>query len=299
MEINKENYREVLISYLEKELSPAEEAMVERYIQENGAASREWEMLNLTRLKPDMTVKFPNKQLLFRKEAEDVVAAAPKVIGLRNTIYRFSAIAIAASLLAFAVIMYMNRPANTVADLHPNTKTTPEKQLGSNRAGQTTADNSTSNEGPKANMNPGTIAPETKSTPKGNLPGKTKKDNNKIQNPPVNTPKPTIIIVEHPQPKDEMATLPTTGGKIQGSEEGNEINGQLPQLKINHTVATVAQKQKAETDTEDKSLAENLFDLAKKVSLKKKTINKQTYYALSIETNNVKVNKTFKSLTEQ
>ena len=52
-------------------------------------------------------------------------------------------------------------------------------------------------------------------------------------------------------------------------------------------------------DQENQTLVGSFLSLFHHVSLKKKLVNNQTYYALSIETPDIKINKTFKSLTER
>jgi hypothetical protein len=74
MEINANNYKEVLLQWLEGELSPTEVLQAEAFILVNEAAAREWKLLQKTRLQPTAQVFFPKKHLLM-KEEEEVVAA--------------------------------------------------------------------------------------------------------------------------------------------------------------------------------------------------------------------------------
>src|ERR1700733_5796987 len=101
MEINKENYKNILLKYFEDELGFSERMEAESYIRSHEEAAREWELLNQTRLKPDKEIVFRDKRLLFR--TENVVPELKKPV-FRIVFYRYAAIAAAAAVLAFIVL---------------------------------------------------------------------------------------------------------------------------------------------------------------------------------------------------
>jgi hypothetical protein len=72
MSINRDNYEEFFVLYIDKELSPAECAAVENFVQQNPDLKTELEMLEQTVLPLDNVETFGNKEILFRKEIEPV-----------------------------------------------------------------------------------------------------------------------------------------------------------------------------------------------------------------------------------
>ncbi|RYD73585.1 MAG: hypothetical protein EOP53_19835 [Sphingobacteriales bacterium] len=68
MEINTYNYREVLLAWLEGELTPAEMLQAEAYVLINEEAAREWKLLQRTKLQAEEKVFFPKKHLLYKEE---------------------------------------------------------------------------------------------------------------------------------------------------------------------------------------------------------------------------------------
>ena len=70
MKINRDNYEEFFVLYIDKELIPAERAAVENFVIQNPDLKTELEMLGQTILPPDEMETFGNKELLFRKEGE-------------------------------------------------------------------------------------------------------------------------------------------------------------------------------------------------------------------------------------
>ncbi|HTE24489.1 anti-sigma factor family protein [Flavitalea sp.] len=72
MNINRDNYEEFFVLYIDKELNPAERAAVENFVKQNPDLEREMEMLEQTILPLDEMETFGNKDVLFRKENEPV-----------------------------------------------------------------------------------------------------------------------------------------------------------------------------------------------------------------------------------
>jgi hypothetical protein len=292
MEINKGNYKQILLRYLENELSAADRSKVEKYIRENEHAAFELHLLKQTRLTPDTRIAFPNKQLLFRSEEEVVVVRKPAAL---IKMYRFSAIAIAAAILAFAIVILLNRSGDNPKMAQSKTNT-PEKQavIEHNSANGPTAYNDAPD--PKKNSLKIDQLKKKDGTGKGS-PDKPRKD---IKNPgPVKEEHPLIITVDQNPGKQPMALVQSKGTPIDNSfNSDTEISKENNLHKVSIPVSNIL-KQDYDHEQDNKTLAGNFFDFLNKISIKKKRINEKTYYALSIETPNIKIDKTFKSLIEQ
>ena len=70
MKINRNNYEEYFVLYASKELSAAEKTMVEEFVQENPDLAIELTMFTQSILKPDESVRFTGKDLLYREISE-------------------------------------------------------------------------------------------------------------------------------------------------------------------------------------------------------------------------------------
>ncbi len=66
--INRNNYEEYLLMYIDGELSPTEAKAVEAFIQANPDLKDELELLQQTVLQPEENITFNQKDLLYRKE---------------------------------------------------------------------------------------------------------------------------------------------------------------------------------------------------------------------------------------
>ncbi len=69
MNINRNNYEEFLLLYMDAELPEAGRRAVEEFLNENPDLKEEFELLMQTRLKPEEEIRFGNKDLLFRHES--------------------------------------------------------------------------------------------------------------------------------------------------------------------------------------------------------------------------------------
>jgi anti-sigma factor RsiW len=67
--INRNNYEEYLLMYLDGELSSSERRSVELFLEENPDLKEELELLQQTILQPEEQVIFAGKEALYRKEA--------------------------------------------------------------------------------------------------------------------------------------------------------------------------------------------------------------------------------------
>ena len=69
MDINKNNYENYFLSYIDKELSASAEAAVESFVRENPSYANELTVLQKAKLNPEITAEqiiFPNKVILYR-----------------------------------------------------------------------------------------------------------------------------------------------------------------------------------------------------------------------------------------
>ncbi len=66
--INRNNYEEYLLLYIDGELSPSEKQAVEAFLQVNPDLKEELELLQQTVLQPEESISFSEKDLLYRKE---------------------------------------------------------------------------------------------------------------------------------------------------------------------------------------------------------------------------------------
>jgi hypothetical protein len=98
MQINRQTYEEYFILYADGELNESEKKAVEQFIQHNPDLAGEFGLIQDTVMKPDGSIIFENKELLFRDESEE-----RKVLYMRW--YRMAAAAVL--LLAFSVIGWL------------------------------------------------------------------------------------------------------------------------------------------------------------------------------------------------
>lgn len=73
MNINRYNYEEFFLLYVDNELTKEERAEVETFVQENPDLEEELVMLKQSSLRPDANVKFPGKSSLMKPEAAGIV----------------------------------------------------------------------------------------------------------------------------------------------------------------------------------------------------------------------------------
>jgi hypothetical protein len=287
MKINKENYEDFLWRYLENDLRPVEKSEVEKYIRNNQEAAIEWELLKKSRLQPDKTIIFPNKQILFRKEENNIEGR--KSIGIVKMM-RYTSIAVAAALLAFGIILYSGKKQNTTETANTSSKlnehAAPQHNIAGNSVGERIADNRLGSK----KTTPGKIDLNKKGQKA--IPGTHKEKNSGTQ--PKNEEKhPTILIVDQVKKDNPMAVISTKGSYEIDNNYDNGLK-MLQPVSINDQLAISKQNSNSQAD-ESKNLYDLFLDLRRKVTLMKKQENNKTYYALSIETNNIKINKTFKS----
>ncbi|PWT96980.1 MAG: hypothetical protein C5B52_14705 [Bacteroidetes bacterium] len=74
MNINRNNYEEFFLLYVDNELSAAERRAVEEFVGQNPDLSEEWETYLQTKLIADDHISFPDKNILFRDSSEITLA---------------------------------------------------------------------------------------------------------------------------------------------------------------------------------------------------------------------------------
>ncbi len=298
MEINKDNYKDWLIRYLENDLSITEKADVELYIKENNDAATEWELLKRTRLQPDMSIRFPNKSLLFRTEEPVVELKKPVVI---YSLYRYAAFAAAAAVLAFVIIFTIRKPEN-------KTQTAQSTNQIENNPAATTPDNAQA-------VNPSTRGANlakvenniNENSRKNGVTPSSKKNLFAKQLPAkVKQAKPDQLQQSAPAPEHSQSNPVADQKKpvTQQKEPENAPVHQAPAQElavVNQPVSKTTSHVPAKTvsnhpnvDSDDETVLGSLLSLFHHVSVKKEEKNQQTYYALSIQTSNISINKSFK-----
>jgi hypothetical protein len=75
--INSDNYDEYLVQYIDNELNAEQKAAVEAYADNNPAVRSELELLLKTKLQPEASITFINKESLYRREEAPVRRIVP------------------------------------------------------------------------------------------------------------------------------------------------------------------------------------------------------------------------------
>jgi len=71
--ISHDNYQEILIMYTDNELNEREREQTETFLLQNANLGNELMLLQKTKLVPDSSIRFPGKQLLYKKEGKGKV----------------------------------------------------------------------------------------------------------------------------------------------------------------------------------------------------------------------------------
>ncbi|MGZ5281939.1 MAG: hypothetical protein ACXWDO_04705 [Bacteroidia bacterium] len=317
MEINAHNYKEVLLQWLEGDLSPTEVLQAEAFILVNEAAAREWQLLQKTKMQPAAQVFFPKKHLLMKEEEEVVVApvSAAKVVEEEAVVKTLSGgfsyrkfalpLSIAASLLLF-FFFFNNR--NTVVEKENGAIAEVENIQSSGKGSE-------GNQPELAVVNPG----KTENAAGNEI---VKTDNNHIEKQFVSATQITGKKVRNKAFSGKSIYVKNTAeNTLATKEELNLVQVEIPVIVVdtetNKTIkpkrSLVKQSQELEKWQEalDKQNQELAMDpdeemergtigklthfFTKNVQIKKRTENDVNYYAFRLETENIKIVKTFKS----
>jgi hypothetical protein len=299
MGINKDNYKDWLIRYFEHDLTIAEKAETEQFIKENEWASQELNLLKRTKLKPDMEIRFPDKRLLFRTEEPVVELKKPVVV---FKMYRYAALAAAAAFLAFAVIISIRKTGNRTetarSNVHTNVHTNiipQEKQLENPQA--LVAPQSDKVLVP-SNVQTNTSVQKHSPEKKNLMANETKPVTNEETQQPVQEKK-TPVQADQPVKNDNYATNKLPVEKPADIHPDNQVKEVVQEptkqvAVVKKSEPSIPSRYASYGYGEDKSTLQSLLDLVRKVSIKKHVEDQQTYYALSIETPDIKINKTIK-----
>lgn len=108
--INSANYREYMIDFIENNLTPNKQEELNKYIQNNTALQKELEAFKRTRLIPDLSVSFPNKNKLKHYKFKPFILNTQYT--LRNTIAIAASVAI---LIGLFLLLRTNNKQNNLA----------------------------------------------------------------------------------------------------------------------------------------------------------------------------------------
>jgi hypothetical protein len=114
MEINRNNYRNWLLKYMEDELSKNDKLKVEGFTILHEEAAEELRKLEQTRLQPDKDIVFPKKQLLMKRDETEIAEETPAPFPIRKMSRIWMSAAAIAAMLLIALLFRMpvkNRPA--------------------------------------------------------------------------------------------------------------------------------------------------------------------------------------------
>ena len=107
--INKNNYEEYFLLYLDNELDAAGKKEVELFARQSPSLLEELNLLLQTRLEPDTTIVFEGKEVLYKEEKDEKVIAFPW--------FRVAAAAAVTLILAGFFVYNYNRPViQSIAD---------------------------------------------------------------------------------------------------------------------------------------------------------------------------------------
>lgn len=116
MEINRQNYEEHFVEYMEGTLTVAQQLEVEKFISANPDLKQELEAFQETVLVADETIVFEKKHLLYRKEVVAPIKPG-KIIPL---FLKFGTFAAAAAIILFVTFTFLNK--NDAVEIKPISK---------------------------------------------------------------------------------------------------------------------------------------------------------------------------------
>jgi hypothetical protein len=272
MQVNQQNYREVLVRHLEGELSADERRTVESYISSHGEAAEEWRRLQRTRLQPDMRMTFPNKARLYRAEEEPAAVAPVRKLTPYPYLKYLSAVAAA---IVFAAIYFVLKPHSATqgtegvariqnqAPMQPKTEAPLENQQ----------NNVIASAG-------GTISP---------IPDKGSKKDEKQKK---TAPKKTIIIVQQPEEMKEYAVR-----SVAIPVKNEPINIPSSALALEPKTRVDFIPEQAEENDEYVSTFSRVYRFfTRNISLRKEQREDESIYAFRLQTKTVSIYKTFRGL---
>jgi hypothetical protein len=292
MEINKKNYKDWLVRYLENDLNVIERIETEQFINENSFAAREWELLKRTRLEPDLSIKFPDKKLLFR--TEDDVVELKKPVRVFN-LYQYAALAAAAAVLAFVIIFSIHKPENKIETAHSNIRSESSPSISAPEKARSTV----------PSQSEPTLAQDVRHSHverKDQRFSKTVSKNLLAKQMPQNIGEQKTVHKQIQEPQSIKSESVASNITLNpAAVQPEKVITQGPPIQ---QIASVKQPVRSDqavpvrtvsySEDDNQSTLQSLMSLLHKVSIKKKVENQQTYYALSLETPDIKINKTIR-----
>ena len=131
-----------MLTYLDGELPTAEAASLQDRINGDASLGKEWEILNRTKLRPDTDIRFPDKRMLYRREA-----AGARIVQIRWVRY-----AAAAAVALIAGLLWLNNPEQQ--DAQPGTMTLAAADSGNGQQPAGNAEGNTNASAGSINDNP-------------------------------------------------------------------------------------------------------------------------------------------------
>lgn len=97
--INQQNFEPFLLSYIDNELSSEDKIRTEAFVSTNASAKETLQVLQRTKLQPDLSIVYPDKSELLKEEKT------------RKIVYfRWQYVAVAAAMMGIFVTMWLNKP---------------------------------------------------------------------------------------------------------------------------------------------------------------------------------------------
>lgn len=305
MKINNQNYKKVLISYLENELTPEQRKEVERYILMDTSAWEEFQMLKRSKLKPDLGVVFPNKHLLYKvpenplseqnKKSED---SKIKVLG-SNKYYTFFKLASAIAAVFLLMLLFKNYQSLLIKQVSDNVVIQPDISQGN------TEKLVSEKTQPKQLSTPNELSEKSMAkkerTGINNITVKKKTALHKTRN---IAEKPSEIIQK--DIPEFIEELPKTPLNVENTLAISTTKEELPSMrpikedvKKTHTMQPSSEINSVQhTIVEDNKtvVLRKIFNLlGSSVQITKDQEKDKSYYSLTLETRNISINKSIKT----
>lgn len=99
--INEQNFEPFLLSYIDNELSAEDKIRTEAFVSANASAKETLQVLQRTKLQPDLSIIYPDKSELLKEEKN------------RKIVYfRWQYVAVAAAMMGIFVTLWLNKPVD-------------------------------------------------------------------------------------------------------------------------------------------------------------------------------------------
>jgi hypothetical protein len=298
MSINEKNYKRYLLDYLDNRLPLSLKSEVEQYILLNAEAWAEMEALKRMKLHPDPNIRFPNTALLLRQEEDEkdvpvTPDTAPPVIR-RLGFWQLNAIAAIAAMVLIALLF-------RAVYQQPSLSEQPHKLVAENDK-KTDKDQKDQSKKQKPKPKPTIILVESNTGAGNAMVAKThpvQESGKKISLSPE--------IADNSSEISSKSSNRLTHSSEPLTEQVNPVAQNIAAIRISNpkqlhtmdmkTIAAISTVQKQPQVDNDgfNPVASIIHFFKRNVSLKKEIIGGNSYYALTVETQKVRINKTFRS----